>query len=474
MSESIIDLGRNRVGRRVGGSLGLKTVPGGFTDAILQFTANSQTRWVHGSKWFFNITVGSAADVLLGKADYDSVQDAIDSANSTDSIFIIEGTYTENLVITKELVIWGEGHDTLIDGTVQWSAGADGGLVKFLTFGDDASIDSGVVDLIITDCWMAIDKVLTDNNLSQALNLVSLLNTNTWLTGLDGGLVITSGNTVTLAPGDIKDYSSIDVQSGGTLEVSAVGSTGDWTIIGCTGNCNVDGDVKLINGEHAGGTFATVAPDTTVLSYTTTQSLGGVGGDAPGFTGSSEASGNGGGGASPESNGSAASPTDGGDGGSTGDGSGGAGGVITGNDGGDGFVPVGAPTFGVGPGGGGGSRGSHGQSLYLKIGGDFTGTGFIDAAGQTGGDGGDGGPSGTDIGANIDNPGGGGGAAGGSGGKIQIRYAGSLTFNLANLLVTVGTSGTGGAASVTGQGGAGTAGAAGTNGSIGAVDLTGF
>ncbi len=175
MSDSIIDLGKGRVGRRVGGSLGLKTVPDGFSGAMLQFTSTGQSRWVHASRWFFNLVVGTTADVTAGIADHDSVQDAIDAAASSDSIYLLENTYTENLVIAKKLVIWGEGNDTRLDGTVQWSTGAEEGLTKYLTFAGNLTVDNTVTGLIVTDCWLATGITLTDNNAAQDDNNFFLL-----------------------------------------------------------------------------------------------------------------------------------------------------------------------------------------------------------------------------------------------------------------------------------------------------------
>ena len=52
-----------------------------------------------------------------GGADYNSIQEAIDAAESQDTIFVYNGTYYENIVITKNITLLGEDKKTtIIDG----------------------------------------------------------------------------------------------------------------------------------------------------------------------------------------------------------------------------------------------------------------------------------------------------------------------------------------------------------------------
>ncbi len=54
---------------------------------------------------------------INGKGNYSSIQEAIDSASNNDSIYVSNGTYFENIIITKSIDLFGEDkNSTIIDG----------------------------------------------------------------------------------------------------------------------------------------------------------------------------------------------------------------------------------------------------------------------------------------------------------------------------------------------------------------------
>jgi len=91
-------------------------------------------------------TVGPAGS----GADYNSIQDAIDAADEGDTIRIWAGTYTENVVVDKQLSLIGNGTaNTIIDGggggdvlTIQ--ADADYTVVNNLTVQNSGTANSGI------------------------------------------------------------------------------------------------------------------------------------------------------------------------------------------------------------------------------------------------------------------------------------------------------------------------------------------
>lgn len=242
----------------------------------------------------------------------------------------------------------------------------------------------------------------------------------TWPSGSDGALVITSGNTVTLSAGVTKDYSSIQIDAGGTLNI--VG--GAITMIGCRGSCVVDGIIRVTS--NAAGTYSATSLLGESLSYTTAQNIsGGKGGNA-GYNGSIIGS----------------------------NGSGGNGGK-----GADGDISYG------GTGGGGGSKSNHGGGLFLYFKSSASGLGIIDCSGVAGGTGGSGGwASGIRPYNSISGGGGGGGGTGGSGGALWIRYKNSFSVSYSVSGGGGGAGGAGGSAANYGSGNSAYAGQSGNSG----------
>jgi len=321
--------------------------------------------------------------------------------------------------------------------------------------------------------------------------------TPSWPFGTDGALVYTGGSwtlngvpvgvgsTYTLTNGQNKDFSSVSIDAGGTLEFT--GWTGQWPTIGCAGNFVNNGTIKAY--DFVDGTFNTTAPDDTSLSHTISYGPGGSGGSGGtngghsgtgGAGGLAGSTGNGGGGGSGGyvndwdgwfkngGNGSNASSSNGGAGAnriyvseqaavwnSTAGANlgGGSGAGLYGNTGGTGGNAVTANLGMGGAGGGGGSRGRNGGCLYFRIRGNISGNGSIATNGTNGGTGGAGGTGYkyriTDSLGDHDYAGppggGGGGGGGGSGGKLVLKYSGTNTQTWSTPY-TQGSGGSGGAA----------------------------
>ncbi len=284
--------------------------------------------------------------------------------------------------------------------------------------------------------------------------------------GADGDLVILNGQTVQINAGVIKSYNSIDIQTGGTLQI--IGAEA-WTQIACRNTFILDGQIVGFTSEDA--TTYTLPADNWLAglySHTVLQTNGGAGGNAQDATnygigyGGAQSGGHGGGGGG-QAGSSCQASGNGGNGVSNGAnggyedvdtttcsvGTGGSSGG-TGNQGGHGSpgqravgsltslaacIPLGHGGSGGGGGGGasgiynfkgswtvfgsgagGGHRGSHGRHVFILAEEGITGSGTIDMDGENGFSGGGAPSGGTSAG------GGGGGGAGGSAGKVAIRY----------------------------------------------------
>lgn len=285
--------------------------------------------------------------------------------------------------------------------------------------------------------------------------------------GKDGALSI-NGTTVFLAAGSVKDYSSISITNGGSLNIT--GPSAAWTILGCSGNFTIDSTSNIVsntNGIISGTTTATT-PDGHALSYTINVIGigGGYGGDGYEIPGASNSgNGGGGGGLAP---GDDASTIKGGNGGANGTGLVATGAVNFGDMGDDAFDDNQVTNPAYGGGGGGGGRGYNGGGLSITVGGtvSLTGSARIHVYGQEGGPGGAGGSATSN--SFSAGGGGGGGGNGGSGGKIDFRWKGVGTNPTPFCVVNGGAAGGGGGGGSGGdQGGfPGGSGDPGANGSL--------
>lgn len=291
-----------------------------------------------------------------------------------------------------------------------------------------------------------------------------------WPFGNDGPLLITNGNTVNLAAGSVMDYSSIQIDVGGTLDIQ----TGtDITVLGSLGDVTINGNITCDGINFYGGSYSLNTPnfDGTLtgelVGYSINQQNGGGGGSG----GSTPKGANGGGG------GSQGYGSGGGGGGGSGTnginqqsngGGGGTGGPLTGGGGGAGGLVDNAQG---GNGGTGGTSGLHGQALYIKTRGSILGTGAILMNGSNGNNGG-GGAAGSSSGADAGGGGGGGGGSGGNGGNIWLRYQGTNAGTVSLQVYAGGGGGGGGGGPANGPGNdfAGGNGAGGASGVGGSTD----
>jgi hypothetical protein len=118
------------------------------------------------------LIVGTASDVTNGIADFSSIQSAITASAAGGKITILGESFTENITVTKKLHIVGNGHSTVINGTVNLDAAASDSSIKFLKFNDNVTADASCNKLIITDCFLASTKTITVDNILENIVLV--------------------------------------------------------------------------------------------------------------------------------------------------------------------------------------------------------------------------------------------------------------------------------------------------------------
>ena len=100
-----------------------------------------------------------------GSADYTKIQDAIDDASDSDTVFVYNGTYYENLVVNKKIDLIGEDkHTTIVDGMMKGDTITIN--VEGVTL-SNFTIMCGVTDIKNDICRAGIRVTRSNNNIKN-------------------------------------------------------------------------------------------------------------------------------------------------------------------------------------------------------------------------------------------------------------------------------------------------------------------
>jgi pectin methylesterase-like acyl-CoA thioesterase len=109
-------------------------------------------------------TVAAPYQIVVGPGgNYTTIGAAITAASNGASIFILPGTYVENVVVNKALTIIGSGRGTVISGSLEFASGSSDSLVQSLKVTMGITIDSGVSEIQLLSFWNATGQAITDN-----------------------------------------------------------------------------------------------------------------------------------------------------------------------------------------------------------------------------------------------------------------------------------------------------------------------
>jgi hypothetical protein len=111
----------------------------------------------------YDAVVGSSTQLNAGKCTHTSVQAAIDVASSGAKILILQGTYTENVSVTKKINLFGKGNSSVIAGTLTLASGSSLSRVSELRFTDNITINGTVTGCFVVENWLATGKTIIDS-----------------------------------------------------------------------------------------------------------------------------------------------------------------------------------------------------------------------------------------------------------------------------------------------------------------------
>jgi hypothetical protein len=123
---------------------------------------------------FYDAVVGSANQVSTGAAAFTSIGAALTYAGPNGTVLVLRGSYTENVQITGQQAIWGQGRGTVINGNLEYTSTAAYAVVKTLKVTGNISFDAGSVGNMLTECWQPHTSTFTDNGTDNVFNPVVL------------------------------------------------------------------------------------------------------------------------------------------------------------------------------------------------------------------------------------------------------------------------------------------------------------
>lgn len=120
----------------------------------------------------YDAVIGTAGQVASGIATHSTFAAAIAALSAGDSIFVLDGTYTENVSVSKKLTIEGSGHSSNINGTLTFTSSSDNSLVMGVRVADNITFDSGADQIFLINSFLATAKTVTDNGTANYIEMI--------------------------------------------------------------------------------------------------------------------------------------------------------------------------------------------------------------------------------------------------------------------------------------------------------------
>jgi hypothetical protein len=118
----------------------------------------------------YDAVVGSAAQVAALQATHTSLQAAHDALAAGSKIYVLNGTYTENVVFTKKMTVEGKGHSAYINGTLTFQDGSDYSFVFGCRWGGNITINTGADGIHFVSNWLISTASISDSGSGNNTN----------------------------------------------------------------------------------------------------------------------------------------------------------------------------------------------------------------------------------------------------------------------------------------------------------------
>lgn len=117
----------------------------------------------------YDFVVGTAGQVASGIATHSTWASAIAAASAGNTIKILEGSWTENPTVNKQLYIEGCGNNSLLTGTITFATSSDRSYLRNIRTTQSIVYNSGVTLCKADGIWLASGKTFTNNGTGNLL-----------------------------------------------------------------------------------------------------------------------------------------------------------------------------------------------------------------------------------------------------------------------------------------------------------------
>lgn len=111
----------------------------------------------------WDFIIGSGAQVTSGAATHSTWASAIAAASAGDTIKVLEGSWTENVTVDKQLHIEGNGYGSYLNGSLTFNSSSDRSYVSLIRLADNVTLNSGADLIKVESVWLASGKTFIDN-----------------------------------------------------------------------------------------------------------------------------------------------------------------------------------------------------------------------------------------------------------------------------------------------------------------------
>jgi hypothetical protein len=113
-----------------------------------------------------------ANPAIAGFSTHTTIGDAITAASAGDKILVTQGTYAENVSVSKQLDLEGLGYTTVINGTVTFTNASDKSIMRGFRIQNNITFDSGADQIMLLESHVDSSVTITDNGDGNLILLI--------------------------------------------------------------------------------------------------------------------------------------------------------------------------------------------------------------------------------------------------------------------------------------------------------------